>query len=1163
MWTSFVNKQTKREYANYIFARQRLYANKYVPERNMNDWLREMQLLRNELLHYMKIISDEEFAEILLSNVAQTHREVVRQFSKHYDPGFQRNTPSSAQVMNALRAESELDERSDEPSGSQDISSAQSTKGSRDSALPERKRFQNKKTSGKSDGNARHVDMLSHQDSNSEIVTTQSAISNSVEWILDSASDCHVCTNKALLSNLRHDDGPLVFDWEGKPSRSRWQVGDPELRVRNENQPDTTELLQLSTVIYTATGTSNLLSLDKLEKDGWEFIKLRKQSWAWLRKGSVLLKLMKPRGRYRLQSTAAPVVQVEAAAQTRLGHKRALVRLHARLGHLNYGVLQQMVRDETVDGLKLSGSVNAPSERCWTCVQSRMKRMSYKRVHTARSTIPYQKLMSDMCDVGDLTYNGYKEFQLVQDEATRYVWGFIMKRKKEAIDVVTKHVAWLIAQGHKIEVFGADQGPELVNTKFEAYLRERGISLITTNTYSPEENGLVERMHGIVLSRIRSLLTTVDMPERLWGEAFQFAVEVLNVSPSYAKRSISYRLLDLRTGDIKELRTVEFAEDWTVDRSYVEKLLLNRYLRGKYRLPAKIPYVRLDKLTSPSPTTTLGSQNDDEHRNKRHCSQDLRTHIVVDAPPATGASVLPSVPISGVLSMNLTRTAQADARPSRARGRREYVPSQIQEPLMEEAAQKVARTCLTAVVLHRVNATDAVIANGDPVEGTPRSVGVGMERDDEEDVELGASFRRSTRIRRPNVRLSDYNVDIPASLVIQSGNELLEPTSVPEALSAPDALKWIEALDTEYQEQIRNNVWDFVDRPPGEKVLKNKSVFVKKRNAEGEIIRYRARITVKGCQQEFGVNFWETYAPVSKIESVRAILLLALYLGLNCRQVGFVTAFLIGPIGEAMKQPDYFDDGSGPCGFNRTKMDAGVDVRTAGANKVFITVYVDDLLIVGAGPNIEEVVAELKKEFKIKDLGNVKNLLGMEITYVRGRMLTISRKGYCEKVLKRFKMDKCKPVPTPQMEGNLPQPGDPEVEPVCVNADPDLDYRQMVFAFVAAAECSTMVMWTLNLFEELGLRRSKTTLYDDNQAAIAVIKANTGHFKVKGVDLKYHKVRDYFERGEFDLEYCPSEDNVADIFTKPLGPTQFKKLRQRLNVIPVPEINADMKTGQN
>lgn len=128
MWTRFVNKQTKREYANYIFARQQLYAYKYTPERNMNDWLREMELQRHELQHYKKVISDEEFAEILLSNVSHTHRDVVRQFSKHYDvlvtPGTQRSAPSLAQVMNALRAESELDVVSvDEPPHGRNISS--------------------------------------------------------------------------------------------------------------------------------------------------------------------------------------------------------------------------------------------------------------------------------------------------------------------------------------------------------------------------------------------------------------------------------------------------------------------------------------------------------------------------------------------------------------------------------------------------------------------------------------------------------------------------------------------------------------------------------------------------------------------------------------------------------------------------------------------------------------------------------------------------------------------------------------------------------------------------------------------------------------------------------------------------------------------------------
>ena len=77
-------------------------------------------------------------------------------------------------------------------------------------------------------------------------------------------------------------------------------------------------------------------------------------------------------------------------------------------------------------------------------------------------------------------------------------------------------------------------------------------------------------------------------------------------------------------------------------------------------------------------------------------------------------------------------------------------------------------------------------------------------------------------------------------------------------------------------------------------------------------------------------------------------------------------------------------------------------------------------------------------------------------------------------------------------------------------------------------------------------------LYEDNQAAIKVIEANPGDYKVKSVDLKYHKIRDYVEKDEFAFVYCPSEEMLVDILTKPLGPTQFKKLRQLLNVVPVP-----------
>lgn len=107
--------------------------------------------------------------------------------------------------------------------------------------------------------------------------------------------------------------------------------------------------------------------------------------------------------------------------------------------------------------------------------------------------------------------------------------------------------------------------------------------------------------------------------------------------------------------------------------------------------------------------------------------------------------------------------------------------------------------------------------------------------------------------------------------------------------------------------------------------------------------------------------------------------------------------------------------------------------------------------------------------------------------------------------------------------------------------------------FIAAAECSVMIMWTHNLCEELKVRRRRPTLlFQDNQSTIKVIKSTKGNFKVKGVDWKYHKVKDLYERGDFDVIYCPTTDMLADLFTKPLGPTQFCKLRRLLNVLPLP-----------
>ncbi|GMF40654.1 unnamed protein product [Phytophthora fragariaefolia] len=815
MWSRFVDRQTKREYSNYIVTRDEFVSNRYTPDKTID---REMESLRRQLMHYGKQPSDEDFAETFLGHVSRTHRDVVRQFSKHYvvrDGGAVRPVPTATQVMNALRAESALDERvaCEEESKSARICSC--GKQGRDDSSPQSKK---NKTKGKQ---------------------------------------------------------------------------------------------------------------------------------------------QKGKGR-------------------------------------------------------------------------------------------------DMCYDGEVTYNGFEHFQLVQDETSRYLWGFMMHRKEEASEVVLAHVKWVLAQGHKVEVFSSDQGPELFNNKLKFFLEANGIEYTTTNAYSPEENGLVEKMDGVGMSHVRCLLTAANMPWSLWGEAFNFAIEVMNISGSSALGGETpyYRRFSERP-DVSTLMTwgcVAFIFTPKVLRksklenpgkpglfaSYVEKLLSNRYGKGRHELPTVIPYVRLPVVHPVTRGLKRNSESDDNGQSKRQCCEHHAncgaatgtrsgpTPPVASGAPgrwpvsdievpvaSTAATATPPTP-EGVLQLggnapqfedSYRESGDNGAADSPNRSRMQTAGPPLDRGVSRLVGDQDSHDAAgNEAADGDVEMDDASASFGDPADLLERLTTyegfIDHDSEDEDDDEANGwrdedsraatsfrrstrirheasraatSFRRSTRIRRPNVRLQDYEIEIPASLVIEAVNALMEPQTVDEALQGPDAAKWIEALEKEYYDLMRNNAWVLVERPKGKKILGSKWVFGRKRNHKGEVVRHRARITIKGCQQEYGVNFWDTYAPVVSHESVKLVLLLALHYGLPCEDVEFVTAFLSGPIGDDveiyMEMPDYFNDGSGrvcrllrslyglkqapliwykmldehlrSCGFKRSKMDNGVYWRVVGGSPIFLTAYVD------------------------------------------------------------------------------------------------------------------------------------------------------------------------------------------------------------------------------
>lgn len=285
--------------------------------------------------------------------------------------------------------------------------------------ISEYKRWQNKKG-----GDAkRSIDALTVRKVGATAIGARPRKTGITEWVLDTATDVHVCTDVNLLVDPQPDRQHLFLDFDGQPKGERL-VGDVRILMDNE-MTNQDEVLILIGAVHTPTGPDNFLSSHLLEEDGWEMSFKREtgDSFCCIKKGDLELRLKKTRGRYRLQARPADARDVHAVSQAANSNEDALQRWHMRFAHLNYPTLCRMISQESAFGFDYLCGAGAgdPAERCWSCVAAKQKRMSYKKTLTRRATDPYQKLMSDMCYVGVDTYDVYQHFQLIVDEATRWV----------------------------------------------------------------------------------------------------------------------------------------------------------------------------------------------------------------------------------------------------------------------------------------------------------------------------------------------------------------------------------------------------------------------------------------------------------------------------------------------------------------------------------------------------------------------------------------------------------------------------------------------------------------------------------------------------------------------------------------------------------------------
>jgi len=307
-----------------------------------------------------------------------------------------------------------------------------------------------------------------------------------------------------------------------------------------------------------------------------------------------------------------------------------------------------------------------------------------------------------------------------------------------------------------------------------------------------------------------------------------------------------------------------------------------------------------------------------------------------------------------------------------------------------------------------------------------------------------SSYNRPSSAEQANVVLTDKTND---------------PRTYKEAMAHSDAAEWDVACEDEIRNFQQIGVYDVVPRLKGHKVVGSKWVLRIKRGPDGQVQKYKARIVAQGFTQVEGLDYDQTFAPVVKLSTFRAILAIAVQQNLTIHQMDVKVAYLNGKLKEEihMEAPPgleipegmvlrlnravygtkqggrvWYEDVCGTMaemGYTRIEADHAVFIRRCSDVLSIIALYVDDFKLVGP-PDSDDVRKDketLKRKYQMTDLGEISWILGIHVTQDREEgWIALSQQKYLEEVLERFNKANVRPISTPSLPNHhlvrLPSP---------------------------------------------------------------------------------------------------------------------------------------------
>src|SRR5579859_6935756 len=712
---------------------------------------------------------------------------------------------------------------------------------------------------------------------------------------------------------------------------------------------------------------------------------------------------------------------------------------HARVGHAATSGLPHVAKVTIVpESFKtaISGAFPSPGI-CEPCLEGKQTRLLYPPSEN-RPTSPLEVIHTDSCHVPVPSIKRYKDFITFTDEVTRMSFVYYLRDKKPStvLEVFEKFKEraelHFYSKGYKIQAVRMDGGSQYQAT-LKGFLIEKGIDSDITTHYSPESNGISERLNRTLLDMARTMLFGANLPNKLWTEAVSTAVYLKNRLPHSSLRGdiTPHEMWFGTKPSLSHLRVFGCAA-----HAHIPEECRKKYGDGKVNHRSVHTYfVGYDKSDSihkiwyPSNNSIIRARNVIFDETLYYQDEgDLNDPPPVIEPPEFQGSATPGIP----------------------------VPISIEPPqyLPKRPPPAILPTAPTGPT-HWPIPPPPIIESRHP---SPLPI------------------QRSTTpqvVSSYSLRSKGFPKD--AEALLSYVGKYAIPNNLSDIMRSPYRDLWLKSRGIEYTALIDNQTWTLVPCPPGAAIVDSRWTYDIK---DEEPPRYKSRFCAKGFSQRYGVNYEETYAPVVKPETLCVLFAVAAQRKYQIHGMDAVTAFLNSTLKETIyvKQAEGYVDPKHPdwvyllhkalyglkqsalewyntikavlesteLQFKRIESDHAVFMVRTELSTVYLALFVDDMAIFGDDEElIGEIKAKLSSHFKMKDLGIMKRFLGLEIERDSSGNVIISQKHYIERVLERFGMQDCKPAYTPLPTNLRPRKRDYDPD----NPDPPADqtlYREIV-----------------------------------------------------------------------------------------------------------------------